>query len=361
MEKRTAQEAHRMGSMSPTRPAPGAPEPDRKPPRTPGGRWLPLRRRGLSLLLGTSVAVAYSLLTELAFRANWAGALLAVLSLGFLAVMPMAIGVLTVVVADAEARRSWPYAIFAGWPACFILAMLTIVLSLDAAICLVMALPILLVSASLGGFIARAILGSRPSGPVYAVALLPLFLPYLVTPIERQIAPATSVRQVRNTIVIAAPRAVVWENVVRVPTIGDNEWHTGWTTLAGLPAPREAALSGSGVGAVRDASFADGLTFTERITAWDEGRHLRFTIAVDRTRPVPKPFGAIGGPNFAVNYGDYTLEDGPDGTTLLILESQERVTTHFNAYAAWWTDRIMSDLQGRILSVVRARSEGAAH
>jgi hypothetical protein len=348
-----------MAGMSPPRRDPPTSEPDREPLPANGDGANGLRRRALSLLLGTVVAVAYALLTQLAFRANWAGALLTVLSLGFLAVMPCAIGILTVVVADAEARRSWPYAIFAGWPACFILAILTIALSLDAAICLVMALPILLVGASLGGIIARAILGSRPSGPVYAVALLPLFLPFLVTPIERQIAPATSVRLVRNTIAIAAPRAVVWENVVRVPTIGDAEWHPGWTTLAGLPAPREAALSGTGIGAVRDASFADGLTFTERVVAWDEGRYLRFTIAVDRSRPVPPPFGAIGGPNFAVLDGAYTLEDRPDGTTLLVLESRERVTTHFNAYASWWTDRIMSDMQARILTVVRARSEGA--
>lgn len=195
---------------------------------------------------------------------------------------------------------------------------------------------------------------------MYAIAVLPLLLPYLITPLERQIAPATSVRQVRNAVTIRAPRAAVWAQVIRVPEIADAEWQPGWATLAGLPAPREATLAGEGVGAVRHATYADGLAFTERIVAWEAGRHVRFTIVVDRTGPVPAPFGAIGGPNLDVLDGAYTLEDGADGTTLLVLESHERVTTHFNAYAGWWTDRLMADLQGRILAVVRARCEREA-
>lgn len=333
-----------------------APLPPGTTGRAPGDR----RRRTFSLALGSGLALAYALLTQLAFRAHWSSNVLGVLSLGFLLGVPCAIGALAVAVADAATRRSRSYALFAGWPACVLLGAATIALSWDAAICLVMALPLLLGSASVGGLCARALLAGARGRRVYAIAVLPLLLPYLITPLERQIAPATSVRQVRNAVTIRAPRAAVWAQVIRVPEIAAAEWQPGWATLAGLPAPREATLAGAGVGAVRHATYADGLAFTERIVAWDEGRHVRFTIVVDRTGPVPAPFGALGGPNLDVLDGAYTLEDGPDGATLLTLESHERLATHFNAYAGWWTDRIMADLQGRILAVVRARCERAA-
>jgi hypothetical protein len=55
--------------------------------------------------------------------------------------------------------------------------------------------------------------------------------------------------------------------------------------------------------------------------------------------------------------GEYELEPLPDGAVLLHLRSRHRVSTHFNFYATLWTDFIMSDVQGYILSIVRDRAE----
>ncbi|HEY5030436.1 MAG TPA: hypothetical protein VIK39_18675, partial [Candidatus Angelobacter sp.] len=63
----------------------------------------------------------------------------------------------------------------------------------------------------------------------------------------------------------------------------------------------------------------------------------------------------IGGPYFEVLRGEYRLEPVSKDVTRLHLSSQHRLSTDFNWYAHLWTDAVMSDLQKRILHVVRNR------
>ena len=65
----------------------------------------------------------------------------------------------------------------------------------------------------------------------------------------------------------------------------------------------------------------------------------------------------VGGKFFDVLYGEYRLEPLSNGGTRLHLLSRHRVSTDFNWYAHLWTDAVMSDLQQRILLVVKNRSE----
>lgn len=45
---------------------------------------------------------------------------------------------------------------------------------------------------------------------------------------------------------------------------------------------------------------------------------------------------------------------------MLHLESRQRLSTDFNAYAGLWTDAVMRTLQNSILQVIKARSESEA-
>jgi hypothetical protein len=51
------------------------------------------------------------------------------------------------------------------------------------------------------------------------------------------------------------------------------------------------------------------------------------------------------------------LEPLADGETVLHLSSRERVSTHFNAYAGFWTDAVMRSIQSSILQVIKQRAE----
>jgi len=65
----------------------------------------------------------------------------------------------------------------------------------------------------------------------------------------------------------------------------------------------------------------------------------------------------VGGRYFDVLTGRYQVVPQPDGSTLLKLISQERLSTHFNTYAGFWTDAVMSDIQRGILAVIKKRCE----
>jgi hypothetical protein len=67
----------------------------------------------------------------------------------------------------------------------------------------------------------------------------------------------------------------------------------------------------------------------------------------------------VGGEFFDVLHGEYLLEPSSNGGTRLHLTSLSRVSTDFNWYAHLWTDAVMSDLQRRILLVVKKRSESS--
>ena len=98
--------------------------------------------------------------------------------------------------------------------------------------------------------------------------------------------------------------------------------------------------------------------FHEAVIVWEPERRIRFTIDA---RSVPTTaldaHVTIGGPFFDVLTGTYELRPISPTRTILVLRSEHRVSTHFNPYAAWWADNIMSSIQGNILQILRNRAQ----
>jgi hypothetical protein len=320
-----------------------------------------------SVWAAIGVALLYAVVTQLVFR--WAGedGSLSVLSLGFLFLVPLASGVITLPLAPQARRNTAPYPNIAPWLSCIALAIITVVFSLDVAICVIMAMPLLFLLSSTGGIITWALVRKpapeadaldpglgRPGTFVLALAVLG---PYLLGSLEQRAAAPDAVRTVSTRVEIAAPPEVVWRNVVRVPYIGEDEQRGSVFYTLGLPRPREATLSHEGSGGVRAARFDAGLTFLETVTTWRERDALAFTIEIDRTAPMPRPLAAVGGPYFDILDGEFRLRPLGGDRVLLELTSRHRVSTRFNAYAGLWTDWIMRDLQSSIVAVIEERAE----
>lgn len=317
-----------------------------------------LLREGLPALAGIPIALLYGLFAYLAFSTSYTSDFLTLMACGFLLLVPLAIGALTVYLAPRPQRQSLGYVLLMPWLSCFIVLALVALLALEAIICLVMALPLLLPLASVGGLLFKLPADApAPSPHESSYLLLIVLLPYLWTPLELQISPTDSIRTVHNQIVIEAEVEAVWAEIASVPLIQPAEQSFSPFHLVGLPKPLEATLSHEGVGGVRHATFEGGLTFVETISEWEAPYRLRFDIVRAEHPGLAKPLEQIGGAHFEVLEGRYEIEPLGNGQVRLHLSSQHRLSTRFNLYGGLWTDYIMWDLQAYILKIIKARAE----
>ncbi len=158
------------------------------------------------------------------------------------------------------------------------------------------------------------------------------------------------------------PPPVIWKNIERVPAIQARELPTSWSHRIGFPNPVEATLSREGIGGVRHATLSGGVVFVETIDVWQPPQRLGFNIRA-QTDQIPKTtldeHVRIVGPFLDAFHGEYRLERIND-KMVWHLSGQHRVSTDFNWYEEVWTDAIMTDLQNRILQVIKARCEEEA-
>lgn len=313
----------------------------------------PERRQPPSAVaVGAASGIVYGLLARLLASYRPLGAVFVAMTLTYLFVMPFVIGRLAVApLADPR----WWQRVFLPWLPTIALVATAGAVCWEGSICIVMALPALLLFASLGGLLT----GRRPRRSTTAALLV---MPYALAPLEAQVPVPDQTREVATALRIAAPAAAVWEQIVEVPEIGRDELRPRFIHRIGFPRPLAATLEGRGVGAVRQATFAGGVRFVETIDEWREGEALRFAIDA-QTESIPAvtldPHVTIGGRYFDVLEGAYRIEPVAGGV-VLHLTSRYRISTLFNFYAGPWSDFVMRSIQESILEVIRARSERAA-
>lgn len=304
------------------------------------------------LVVGVVAGVVYGLTLRLAANESspW-GDTAAAMTLAFLLVVPIVIGYLTV---RPHPNPSWTYRLLAPWIPIVVSVIATAVLGWEGSICIVMGLPLLLIGSSIGG-----VIGAARSARHRAGAGLAIIAPLLLVPAEMRVPRPVNLRVVERAIEIRATPADVWREIVSVRTIGLDEQRPALFTRLGFPRPVSATLSHEGVGGIRLARFERGILFVETVTDWEPENRLRFTIAAQTDSIPPSTLDdhvTIGGPYFDVLTGEYRIEPGPGGVTILHLRSELRVSTTFNLYASLWADAIMRSIQDNILAVIQSRA-----
>ena len=278
------------------------------------------------------------------------GVTFGVMTLGFLFLVPIAMGYLTV---RPVANPSRTFRLIGPWVSCVFVVLTAWLVGAEGAICIVMALPVMLAFSTVGGLIAASRVGRTPA----ALPMLAL-LPYAVMPLERGQSSPIRLVSTMTSIDIDAPASAVWPLVVSVDTIKPAERRPALFSAIGFPEPVAATLDHPGIGGVRTATFEHGIVFRETIIDWQGEKRLRFTIVPDSIPATTlDPHVTIGGPYFDVLTGTYDLEPLGRNRTRLRLTSEHRVSTRFNVYAGWWANRVMRSIQSNILHVLRDRAE----
>lgn len=303
-------------------------------------------------------ALTYGVLIRMSYGYS---AAVSTLTFGFLVVMPIAIGAITVFFTSRTFQVRWIQAIAAPWLPSLIFLLGVIIVNVEVLICIAMVLPIFLISSSIGGLVMNIVLRlsehflrMRNSAPSMLVALL--VAPYLVSAAEINRPAPDEYRTIETQIIISASPETIWENIIRVPRIQPEERSLRLPQLIGVPQPIEATLKTEGVYGVRRGYFDNGLIFVETITDWQPNEYIRFNIEIDRSAPLPAPYQVLGGP-FDIRGAAYLIEPLDDGRVLLTLSSTYRISTPINAYGRLWIDYFMTDFQNYVLEIVKNRCE----
>ena len=228
----------------------------------------------------------------------------------------------------------------------------------EGAICLLMAAPLGLLAAWMGGRCGRAIardLGGQPSHAMMAMLALPASI--LAGDAPRD----PVVREVISTIEIDAAPDVVWRNVIAFPEIPEP---SSLVVRAGIAYPRHARIVGAGVGAVRYCVFSTG-AFVEPITRWEPGQRLSFDVA---SSPPPmrelSPYATIAPPHLdgwlRSRRGEFRLVALPGGRTRL--EGSTWYEQHLAPEAYWvlYSDWLIHRIHLRVLDHIKTESERGA-
>jgi uncharacterized membrane protein YhaH (DUF805 family) len=241
-----------------------------------------------------------------------------------------------------------------------VLGAVLLVVALEGIICILMAAPLALILAVLGGSLGYSIQSKhwwprQSPGVISAV----LFLTPALFGVEHAAALQPEIFVVHSSVEVNAPPQAVWNKVVAFTEIGPPQ---EILFRAGIAYPIRAEMVGHGVDAIRQCVFSTG-PFVEPIQVWDEPRLLKFGVTEN---PPPmnelSPYSNLRPPHlhgyFVSNQGQFELTALPGGRT--------RVTgTTWYQHAMWpagywhlWSDYIIHRIHMRVLEHIRDEAEG---
>ncbi|HEV2479772.1 MAG TPA: hypothetical protein VGS79_08900 [Puia sp.] len=319
-----------------------------------------MKRSWKPWVLSIAIPAAYALLMRVLFGLDPIRHFAAVMSISFFITVPFAIGYMTIAFSSLEKVRKPGYRIMAPWIPIFIFLGLTLMLAIEGWACWLMILPVFLIFASIGGWVAGMRKIKRADRPGKLQLSLVVLLPLLLAPLEK-LLPLLPARYEAYTYTdIHAPASLIWQNVLRVRTIPQEADRGSLTRLLGFPRPIRAELNYAGVGGSREAIFSKGLVFQEVVREYADQQKMVFSIRAD-PHTIPSTtmdeHVIIGGEYFDVLDGTYRLEQRSDSVYRLHLYSHFTLKTSFNFYASWWAGMIMQDIQNNILRVIQTRCE----
>lgn len=112
----------------------------------------------ISLFIGVAIGALYGLFCQFVLSRDELKDWFTVMTMGFVFILPIALGVITLYFANTESQSSWVYRIFMPWATASLCLLLSFITGMEGTICLIMAVPIYLPLASLGGVIGGAFL-----------------------------------------------------------------------------------------------------------------------------------------------------------------------------------------------------------
>jgi len=342
--------------------APATDQPE--PPRKEAAPWLGPRRldgmiprgKGASALFAI-VAASVVGLGLLAFGTEF----LQTYGWGLFVALPFCLGLFSVLCYSYYEPRGYAECIGVALLPLGVVGAALLLVAMEGIICILMAAPIAMVLAALGGIFGYTIQisfwSSRNASSMMCAMVLAL---PAIFGAERaaNLEPPRFV--VRTSLEINAPPETVWQRVVAFSEIPPP---TELLFRAGIAYPVRAEITGRGPRAIRHCVFSTG-PFVEPIEIWDEPRLLSFGVT---STPAPMkeltPYGHISPPHlhgyFVSEKGQFALTELPGGRTRLEGTTSYRNTIWPGRYWKLWSDYIIHRVHMRVLEHIKLQAETA--
>ncbi len=276
--------------------------------------------------------------------------------------LPFCLGLVSVLIYGYDQERTYGGCMKVACLSVVLLAAALVLLWMEGVLCLLMAAPLGILLAVMGGTIGYFLLDPRRTrGQATGVWLvLILIAPALMGAEHLGVSEAPLVA-VHTVIDVDATPAVVWRHVVTFPDLPEP---TEIVFRLGIAYPMKARIEGQGAGAVRYCVFSTG-AFVEPIEVWDEARLLRFSVALnpDPMRELT-PYHGVRPPHLdgylKSERGQFLLVELPDGRTRLEGRTWYRNSMWPASYWKLWSDFLIQRIHLRVLTHIKGLAEQQA-
>jgi hypothetical protein len=151
---------------------------------------------------------------------------------------------------------------------------------------------------------------------------------------EQRLPLPQTVLQEERVLVVAAPAAAVWNQLMSARDIQPEEMNQAWMYRIGVPLPRSAITENQAGALIRHITMGKAIRFDQVATDWVPNRRVLWTYRFTKDSFPPQALDdhvRIGGTYFDVLDTEYALRDFPGGTKIHV-SMHYRVSTNFNWY-----------------------------
>jgi len=302
------------------------------------------------LIIGIVLGIAYGLFTRLVF-----GQKATLATVTYLFIVPTILGIIPLIFADNEKLKSYRNIIFIPLLTVSTFFLTMFLIGLEDFLCLfILAAPFFILG-TIGAFIYRLVQINRQKNKGKLLTII--LIPFLFAPVEEYLKSPSVTFEIESEVIISAAPEMIWNNIVEVRTIRENEYSSGFFNDIGIPRPISANVDRKEIGGQRTGNFEGGLKFFETITKYEPDKIISFDIRIDPKSVRPNVFDqhVLSGNYFTFVNATYELTPLSNGQVKLKLLSNYQLTSTINFYGKFWGDLILRDFQDRLLEVIEKR------
>jgi hypothetical protein len=308
----------------------------------------------LGILFGALYGLGFRMLCE---KESLSGLydLYDIYSVTFIWIVPIVVGIIPILFAREEILKSkWKQFTF---PFLSVLIFFILALSsgLEDWLCiLIIAFPFLF-SAGIVGLVLSKFIKKRKSNKLYSIILLPLIL----NPLEVYLPNNSETYNTQSEIIINVENEIVWNNLIEVPEIKDNEYNYGFYNYIGVPRPIKSELKIIDGIEYRIGYFTEDLKLYETISKIDTFKFVNFKIHIDKSelRNTPTDKHLLQSDYFKFKNISYSISKLANNKSKLTLNCDYTLNSKMNFYASYWANKIISDFEVKLLEVLKNKIE----